>query len=378
VQAPPVTLGQLTGLRFVAAFAVLLSHLEFLAAEPGSRAAWLYETVLRQGYCGVSFFYVLSGFILSQAYGDRLADGALRLRTYFLLRICRIAPLHWIMALLFAGWLAVSAGGMPGGGTIALNLALLHAWVPDPDVHYSLNGPSWSLSDEMFFYAAFPWLCRVRGRRLAWGLACGVLLIAALAAVSLAGPGGYSPQAEWLFYVAPPVRLVDFVAGMLLHRIWRAGSARRLGGTGAELGAALAIPAAMLGFSLLAVPMEVRWQLAWLPLMALAVLVFAQGTGALSHLLRGRWPMLLGEASFALYLTHRPLVTLASRLWTGDPVLLALALPPVCIGISIAVFLLFERPLLRRLQAGAWAYDRRKGGLKAWLLSWSRPGAAPS
>ena len=134
----------------------------------------------------------------------------------------------------------------------------------------------------------------------------------------------------------------------------------------------VAIPAAMIGFSLAAVPMPLRWQLAYLPLMAVAVLIFAHGEGALSRAFRGRWLMLLGEASFALYLTHRPIITLAHRLWGGDPgrdILLALGLPPFCIALSIAIFLLFERPLLRRLRQGVRAHDRDRESLKAWRLS---------
>lgn len=363
----PASLEQLTGLRFVAAFAVLLSHLDFLAQEPGTPRWWIYETLLRQGYCGVSFFYLLSGFILSHAYGDKLASGAIGLRSYLLLRVCRIGPLHWIMALLFLAWL-VLAGGVPGAGTIALNLALLHAWVPNVEVHYSLNGPSWSLSDELFFYAMFPWLSRLPARVLATCLGCAVLLIAIVAMLTIGTPGQFSPTAEWFFYVAPPVRLVDFVAGMLLYRLYRAGHGRRLAGTSSEICVTLAIPAAMIAYSLADLPMPLRWQLAYLPPMALAVLVFAHGAGMLSRILCSRWAVLLGEASFALYLTHRPLVTLAARVWNDAPIL-ALLLPPACIAFSITTFLWFERPLLARLRRSVRAYDQAKSGLKAWQPS---------
>jgi peptidoglycan/LPS O-acetylase OafA/YrhL len=367
---PPLT--QLTALRFVAAFAVLLSHLDFLATVPGTPACWLYETVFRQGYCGVSFFYVLSGFILSHAYGGRLASGAIGLRSYALLRICRITPLHWIMAILFIGWLGITGHGLPGPGTIVLNLLLLHAWVPDASVHYALNGPSWSLSDELFFYAAFPWLCRMSTRMLMPLLGFATLLIAAIAAMMLVRQTGYSPTTEWLFYVAPPVRLIDFVAGMLLYRGYRLGYGLRLAGTRAEIAVTLAIPAAMIGFSLAALPMPLRWQLAYLPLMAATVLVFAHGRGALSRILCRGWPILLGEASFALYLTHRPAITLAHLLLgraPGSDLMIALGMPPLCVALSVATFLLFERPLLHRLRQGVGAHDRARDRLKAWRLS---------
>jgi peptidoglycan/LPS O-acetylase OafA/YrhL len=360
----------LTALRFVAAFAVLLSHLDFLGDGSEQRSGWLYETLLRQGYCGVSFFYILSGFILSHAYGDRLKQGSIGLRSYLMQRICRIAPLHWLMALLFIGWLAL-AGEMPGPGTILLNLGLMHAWAPDPTVHYALNGPSWSLSDELAFYAVFPWLCRMQTRSLGLYLAGG-LLLATVAAIIMVRQGGYSATEEWFFYVFPPVRLIDFIVGMLLYRAWRSGHGNALAGTGAEIAVAIAVPAAMIGFSLMALPMPLRWQLAYLPIMATAVLIFAYGRGAVSCALRHPGMILLGQASFALYLTHRPIITLAHRLWGGDPahyLSMSLSLPPFCVAVSLVIFFFVERPMMGHLRHAAWSHDRKRGGVKAWRPS---------
>jgi len=364
------SLSQLTALRFVAAFAVLLSHLDFLGEGSGRASGWLYETLLRQGYCGVSFFYILSGFILSHAYGDRLRQGTATLRSYMMSRIFRIAPLHWLMALIFIGWLAL-AGEMPGPGTILLNLGLMHAWVPDPSIHYALNGPSWSLSDELAFYAAFPWLCRMQTRSLGLCLSGGLFLITGWALI-MARQGGYSATGEWVFYVFPPVRLIDFIVGMLLYRAWRSGHGNALAGTGAEVAVVIAVPAAMIGFSLMALPMPLRWQLAYLPIMAAAVLIFAHGRGAVSRALRNPWIILLGQSSFALYLTHRPIITLAHRLWGGDPahyLSMSLSLPPLCVGVSLMIFLFLERPMMAFLRHGAWAHDRKRGRIKAWRLS---------
>lgn len=364
------SLSQLTALRFVAAFAVLLSHLDFLGDGSGRVSGWLYETLLRQGYCGVSFFYILSGFILSHAYGDRLKQGSVTLRSYMMSRICRIAPLHWLMALLFIGWLAL-AGELPGPGTILLNLGLMQAWAPDPTVHYALNGPSWSLSDELAFYAAFPWLCRMPNRSLGLCLAGGLLLVA-VAATIMSRQGGYSATEEWVFYVFPPVRLIDFIVGMLLYRAWRSGYGHALAGTGAEVAVVIAVPAAMIGFSLMPLPMPLRWQLAYLPIMAMAVLIFAYGQGGVSRVLRHPWMILLGQASFALYLTHRPIITLAYRLWGGNPahyLSMSLSLPPFCVGVSLVIFLFVERPMMGRLRHAAWSHDRKRGGIKAWRPS---------
>lgn len=301
-----------------------------------------------------------------------MQSGAIGLRSYFLLRIWRIAPLHWATAFLFIAWLGLWGDGVPGPGTIILNLLLLHAWAPDADVHYALNGPSWSLSDELFFYAVFPWIVRAPTRILAPALTVAMGAITAIAVLTIVRQTKYSATLEWFFYVAPQVRLVDFVAGMLLYRVYCLSHGRRWAGTMAEMAVTLAIPAAMIGFSFAAVPMPIRWQVAYLPLMMAAVLIFAHGKGAISRVCQGRWPMLLGEASFALYLTHRPVIALAYRLWGGEPgcdMVLAMALPPFCIALSIMVFLLLERPLLRHLRQAAWTHDADRERMKPWRPS---------
>jgi peptidoglycan/LPS O-acetylase OafA/YrhL len=357
--APPQagTIPQLTALRFFAAFVVLLSHLDFLESNASPVVGATYTLFLHQGFCGVSFFYVLSGFIISHAYRDRLATGRIGAGTYLYHRLTRIMPLHWLTALLFAGWLTIAEADPPRLTTLLLNLGLLHAWFPAMTIHYSLNGPSWSLSDELFFYIAFIPLVRVPIRGLCWIAALGGAAIAGLALISALTVEGYSNIAEWFFYVSPATRLLEFVTGMILYHAWRSGQGRRFSTTRVEAVLILAVPAAMVGFAVFEVPMPFRYQLAWLPLMAALVLVFAHGRGGVTRLLRTRLLVLLGEASFALYHTHRPIVTLAHQL-VGDPargwrdVALALLLVPLCAAVSIFVFLNFERPVLRWSRGG--------------------------
>ncbi|MCM8731659.1 acyltransferase family protein [Hephaestia sp. GCM10023244] len=343
---------QLTALRYVAAFAVMLSHLDFLAANTSPAVRATYTLFFHQGFSGVSFFYILSGFIISYAYRDRLLAGTIGTGAYLYRRLTRIVPLHWLTALVFAGWLAVAEADPPHLTTLVLNLGLLHAWFPAMTIHYSLNGPSWSLSDEAFFYVAFLPLVRVPVRGLCWIAALGLAVIAALALASSLTETAYSPTIEWFFYVNPAARLLEFVTGMLLYHVWRAGRGRAFATTAAEVTLIVAVPVAMLGFALLDVPMQFRYQLAYLPLMAALVLVFAYGGGGVTRMLRTRPLVLLGEASFALYLTHRPIITLTHQVLGGrahgwGDVLLSALLLVVCSAVSIAVFLGFERPILR-------------------------------
>jgi peptidoglycan/LPS O-acetylase OafA/YrhL len=346
---------ELTSLRFLAAFAVVLSHLTFLAANPDTVAANVYTNFFSQGFCGVSFFYVLSGFIISHAYQAKLLSGATSRLEYMLLRVARIAPMHLLLALLFLTWVAVIKRAEPEPLTWFLNLTLLQSWSTDPNTYYSLNAPSWSLSNEMFFYLAFIFLVTLSTR----SLAC----IAAVSATTLIGLATWFvrqpdmlPITEWVFYVNPVTRLLEFIVGMLMFRARQADVLHSFASTKSEVALLASIPVLMFGLVILGVPLPFRWQLAYLPAMALTVLVFSYGQGSVSRLLRNRTAVLLGQASFSLYLLHRPLITFAHQasekfLDSRYDVPLAVTLVVVSVIGSLFAFRLIEQPIHAKLRS---------------------------
>ena len=361
---PGSSLAQLTSLRYLAAVAVMASHLTFLGTSTAAPLRLAYDRLLAQGYCGVSFFFVLSGFIISYAYRDDLAAGRLSVSDFLKRRALRIFPLHWLVALPFLAWVGAVHGGTVHTLTTVLNLLLLHAWALPPALHFSLNGPSWSLSVELFFYAMFPLLIMLRPPVLAVAAGVAVVVVAVLASRSAGRSGAYASDVEFLFYVNPLVRLIDFAAGMLVFLVYRGGWLRRLGGTPGEVLLLVLVPVAMIAAPALNVPLAWRYQLFFLPLMAVLVLVFAHGKGAVSRLLRQPSMVVLGEASFALYLVHRPIFTLATQIARpGGPtadVALALGLLVGSSIVSVQVYRRVDRPMqlwLRRRLAGPRRHD---------------------
>lgn len=354
-------LAQLTSLRFFAALLVAFSHLVFLEGTSSPALGVLYRLFFRQGGCGVTFFFVLSGFILTHAYGRALSGRSISVTPYLYRRAARIFPLHLatgLAVLMFLNW----RGDPPLLSTVALNLALLQSWSPDMQIHYSLNSPSWSLSGELFFYTLFPWLVKLPEPILPRIFMVGMALIGISAGTIAVIYGGYSPLIDWLFYVFPPTRLFEFIAGILLYRAWQRGFAKPLAGTGAEVFVVALLLAIMAGVDWFWVPLVLRYQLVYLLPMAAIVLVFAHGKGALSRLLRAPLLQLLGEASFAFYLIHRPIVIFMSR-WAGrsGTADLALAAAMLLIGLaaSVAVYLLLDRPLERWLRRRAPSFPPR-------------------
>ena len=210
-------LDQLTSLRFFAAFAVLVYHTSFLK-HAGEPLASIANTVFDEGYAGVPFFFILSGFILSHTYQDSLNSGRISARKYLLLRAARIFPLHWIVAIVL---IIVAYNPSQYAWETIANLLLVQVWIPDPS-HYSLNGVTWTLGVELFFYGALIYLVRLSTKVIAalcllWTVA---ICLGAIASIRVHGMHIGGGPILWVFLISPVTRLLDFLTGVLAYRLF--------------------------------------------------------------------------------------------------------------------------------------------------------------
>ncbi|MFD9728008.1 acyltransferase family protein [Streptomyces sp. NPDC059072] len=360
---PPASrLPSLTGLRFIAALLVFAFHTTWQTRFIGGSAGQTLGDVFdHAGFYGVSFFFVLSGFVLT--WSARPDDTAPRV---WRRRLAKIYPNHLVTFVLAAVVMLVAADPFTAKGTLA-NLFLVQAWFPDITVPNTMNAVSWSLSVELFFYLSFPFLLRVLNRvpvaRL-WPLA------ATLGAFTVIAPlvgryavtgtplpfisdGSLSFEQIWFVYFFPPVRALEFLLGMVAARLVLAGAWPRIG----------LAPAALIAVGGYAVNSLVPYLYGiagtaalWLtPLVAAAAV--SDDTGSPSPL-RGRVLVRLGELSFAFYMVHGLVVTYGHRrLVAGSDLpaaagagLLLLALL-VSLGLAHALFTWVETPAVRRLGA---------------------------
>ena len=356
----------LTGLRFVAALAIVLHHLQGLLWLPADA----FEGVAL--YQGVTFFYVLSGFILQHSYSHRLgvAAGGITPAQFIALRFFRLWPCHIaVLALLTAAnheWILDYFRQTYSIEQILAAIFLLQAWSTDVKAVFALNGPAWSISAEMFFYAMFPWLCR-EALKSAWrpiyiGAA---ITVAWLAVVWLYMPDG---NLQVLLVTNPLARILEFATGVSCYKLFARSERRFRSGTSLELGA-LAIAALSLAVIpyVSAVASGKTWLLLalWLGNCA-SVLAFAmlitiifRNEGRVSKF-AGWGPLAyLGEISFALYLVHQPVIFYLARFapWFRQlPMstqVMVFAL--VVLGLSSALHHLVEKPCMnisRRLILG--------------------------
>lgn len=290
----PVRFDSLTGLRFLAALAVVFFH-----AVPAFIHVPAIRNVATLGQFGVDFFFVLSGFVLSWSY-----DPARSTRTFYGLRFARIYPLH-ILMFLVAAWV-----GLRGTwGAAVLNVTLLQAWAHDDRVLLAFNAPAWTLSCEVFFYALFPY---VMPRVAAWstrrlqglGVAC-VATAVAFPVLTRFLPMVWS-HAEWVTTLRPLKALPVFLIGMMLAQ----GIRRGLLWTMPHAAIAVAV-VGLLALRVWAPGLNAHlwaWQVVLLPLIVVLIVSLAsrqvQGRGVSTP----RWLIVLGEWSFALYLVHVPLI----------------------------------------------------------------------
>ena len=339
-------LPSLTGLRFLAALAVFGFHVAVAdpaAAAHGMPAAvqWLF----RQGATGVSFFFILSGFVLCWS-----ARPGQTMRRFWRRRAAKVYPNHFVGALVALG-VAVLTGAALGAGVVVTNLLLVQAWVPEQKVYFGLNTPSWSLSCEAFFYLCFPLLLLAVDklpRRLLWPATWAALAaVCLMPVVALALPGDLR---YWFVYVLPPVRMLEFLIGILLARIVRAGLWIRLGVWPAALMAVTGYFASAHlpgGFSYVAGTV--------IPLALLIPAVAVSDLRGTSSILRSRALIWLGEISFAFYLVHQLAIRFVDRaagdrLWAHvHPLVAILLMLALSLLAAWGLYRLVEMPLMARL-----------------------------
>ncbi len=321
------------GLRALAATAVALLHVGdeagALAGTPGQAPYRLLDAVPLDA--GVDLFFVVSGFVMVWASWDafgRLASvGPFAWR-----RLLRIAPLYWLLtaATVLAAAAAPSSlsdGAQGGWGYIAASVAFLPWRRADGFIQPVLR-LGWTLEYEMLFYAVVA--CALPLRRRA-GLAA---ILAMILAAILAGQAVPFASAPLVFWTDPIVG--EFALGVLVAVAARRG---RRGGW-ASLALLLAATALIAATGVVPRPLARG--------IPAALLVFC----ALSWRSVPRWLVLLGNASYALYLVH-PFPMRALRIgfahlgWrAAAPLYLAVTMA-TCLGLAVALHLLVEQPILR-------------------------------
>jgi peptidoglycan/LPS O-acetylase OafA/YrhL len=219
----------LTGLRGLAAVSVLIYHIPH---HPAFRDYSL--RLFDRGYLCVDLFFVLSGFVISIGYYDRVVKraGPGSYADFLINRLARVWPLHFVVAMVFLARILLNVSGDQSialtPANIVTNVLMVQSWGWGTQ---PLAGNSWSVSTELVAYIAYPLVAIVAFSRFAWLQALGaaglLLLVAAL------GQGARGPldvnDADSLL---PVLRCIaGFSLGVIAYRLVQHPlTARILGG----------------------------------------------------------------------------------------------------------------------------------------------------
>ncbi|MBF6351298.1 acyltransferase [Nocardia flavorosea] len=342
------SLPSLTGARWWAAFAVFVLHaLVFLPVYPFQKSE-LFRQIhqlmpMQLGAAGVTFFFVLSGFIIYWSFRPGSS-----VPWFYWRRVLKIYPTHLVAA---AAFILVVSVPLTRPVVWAPNLALVHTWVPKWTTVGGLNVPSWSLAAEILFYLSFPLLLplvrRIGSHRVPWamaGMLVAILLLHTAYYLWVPGPKGIantfaprlipgeaSPYYElhaapiwfaqsdipvamsyWLSYNFPLSRLPEFFLGVLAARLVLEGRWRNTRLTLPVIALVIAYAATWV------VPPNYKMSALLLaPMTALVATLAARDLAGIRGFSASPRMVWLGNISFAFYLIQFPVMALITRFLIG-------------------------------------------------------------
>lgn len=348
----------LTSTRFFAAFLVVLQHSapKFMtiseAIVPIRTPLNFVDRALFGFPLSVSFFFLLSGYVLGHVYlrGGRDVDK----RRFFAARFARIYPLYFVMIVFDTRPLllaevrryGIAAGLTKTAGVLAASLMMLQAWSPRHLLR--IDVPSWSLCAEIFFYLCFPvlgvWIWRLDGARLR--MTAAVCYIGGQALVWAVRP---YIHLETLLTL-PLFHLSTFALGIMLAR-WLTLKQEQWNGAETPLwqvNAVLVLAAAGVVLSILLLS---RFHVAspyndglLAPVFACFIWALSVRPTVWSRWLSASWLVALGNASYSLYLIHYPVLTVFLEFhWIGKGFYVLYLV--LVLSLSLLSFYYFETPV---------------------------------
>lgn len=295
---------QLTFTRFLAAISIVIYHY-------GKNCSVFYNDftgfLFKQADVGVSYFFILSGFVMIIAYNNKAVINSFE---YLKHRLARIYPLY-LLGIFFVFIFDVLED-KTNFSELLLNIFMLQAWIPDKAL--TLNNPGWSISVEFLFYLMFPFLFNFIYKKANFKtIAISILILWLISQITLhilipINPiAGFPLSSKDLLYF-PLMHLNEFLMGNLagLYLLHKTSIKRNFD---LQIVLILVVFVLVLKFPIDLIYHNGMFAVLFVPL----IILLSLNNGLVTIILRHKACVFLGEISFGVYILQFPV-----WLWITD------------------------------------------------------------
>ncbi len=363
------SIDELTGIRFFAALHVVFFHFIYLGGEFSAALPKPFLYMVGYGESAVAFFFILSGFILTYVYTDKDHKLKVPFRTFAVARFARLYPVYILGLLLdlprgisyFLNTYDFQAALVKIGVSLGAYITMVQAW--HDRVAITWNSPAWSLSNEFFFYLVFPLLLVPIMRAKKYLLPFVILYLLPIVIYFTSAKVfhvDFNEATTAVFWRSlPAIRVTEFIIGMFLGKLFITenrfsnyikSNAKLMGYVfWLILSVSLAFIAIRTSF-----PRGIFSNVFLLPCFAMMIILLATVKVPFAGIFSNKPMVLLGNASFSLYIVHQPVYEYISAMLKGFGLqhsFLFLALYLILVILfSILLYKYFESPCQRWLR----------------------------
>jgi peptidoglycan/LPS O-acetylase OafA/YrhL len=336
---------EIDGLRFIAIFWVVVwMHLPSVLNNnlfDGKLITDSYiASVILEGGHGVSFFFMISGFILALPFiKEKMREGStVSLKKYYLRRLTRLEP-PYLAALLISFVLLILVKGQSFTGLLphlGASSVYMHNIIYSSSS--SVLGVAWSLEVEVQFYILAPFLCFIF-------LIKHHLVRRILLALLILLSGAYAFHSFWKLPTMLPYFICYFLSGMLLADLYSAGHRLKLNN---RIGMITG------GVILVGLPFIISVHSVWFFMLKLFLMIAAfylvLFNAGLKKIMSGQLITIIGGMCYSVYLLHLIIMSGISTGFAKLPLLTGVAGVVVYSVLLISAVLIFSAVFYRLIE----------------------------
>lgn len=339
---------QLTFTRFLAAIAIVIFHFG-IDLFPFNDESILF--LFKKANIGVSYFFILSGFVMIIAYSNKSKISSLE---FLKNRFARIYPLYFLAICMMFLFMIISHKPLEIPSLI-LNILLIQTWIPGQSL--TINAPGWSLSVEFFFYALFPFLLnRIYNKNPLNSLAAPILLfwlISQLAFHLFLSSHFYSDYPSKIHdftHYFPLMHLNEFLIGNLFGLFFT----NKLVSQNKNYDWIIVI-ILLLIMVMFKNPIGLNFHNGLISLFfAPLILLLASSNGKITTLFRHKFLVFLGEISFGVYILQVPIFLFTKNIFKfinlTNPQVSFYCYLTILIAFSALSYIFIETPLRNKIK----------------------------